>query len=242
MFKPHAITLVFLAVLLPSQSNAGFLSEAWGVVTDPLKLDSSTENMIHAVERAALHMKDLKKGLDDSGRVVDANIRDYLTEIDDTINGAIGSADHVVSNALIKISSIEKDFFNHSNQLVKCSVELTSTEIINTLTEMLNTVGATKPRFLLFGFIKIGEVELTAQDISSPIEGYYLAQDKAKERLASLQETDLARKVEAIYGDMEQLAHDTKCHYESKNYLQVRLTKDIYEYRRLHRVWAGLVI
>ncbi len=240
MFKLFAPILVFLTLLLPSHSYAGFLSEAWGVVTDPLKLDSSTENMIHAVERAALHMKDLKRGLDDSGRVVDTNIRDYLSEIDDTIDGAIGGADQVVSNALTKISSIEADFFEHSNQLVKCSVVVTSEEVKNTLSEMLNTIGETKPRFELFGF-KIGEVQLTAQDIIKPIDGYFLAQDKAKERLASLEETDLARTVEAIYGQMEQTAYDTKCHYQPENFLQVRLTKDIYEYRRLHQVWAGLV-
>ncbi|RWC56291.1 hypothetical protein [Mesorhizobium sp.] len=233
--------VVMLVAWAPATvAHAGFFREAWGVITDPLKLDASTENVIHTVERTDLMLRDLKKSLDRSGATIDANIRDYISEIDHIIGSTLVSTDKSFSQILGKVSNLEKDLFRDADKFVTCSAQVTLQQMQVALASSLKIIGKSRPRFTLFGW-EIGAIEITPEDIPSPIEGYDLLKTASQERLNALGPDDAAKIVEFVYGDMQRVAALTKCHYSEENELQARLDRDIYEYRRLHQVWAGLV-
>ncbi|TGT93873.1 hypothetical protein [Mesorhizobium sp. M5C.F.Ca.ET.164.01.1.1] len=231
----------FLAVWMTASAHADFWKDAVNVITDPLKLDAGTENLIHAVERADLMLKDLKKSLDESGKTIDKNIREYLVGVDSVIQKTFVRGELTISSAFKQVSDLEKRIMADAGRFVRCSAATAFDQMQVALAKALNTVGETRPRFVLLGYFELGAVELTPQDITNPIESYDRLKTAAFLRLNELEPSSEAKYVEFIYGDMQRVAELTKCHYEDVNDLSLRLQRDIYEYRRLHQVWAGLV-
>ncbi|PBB39596.1 hypothetical protein CK221_01890 [Mesorhizobium sp. WSM3868] len=223
-----------------SAAHADFWKDAVNVITDPLKLDAGTENLIRAVERTDLMLRDLKKSLDASGREVDKNIRDYLGSADLIIQKTFERGDLTITAALAQLSDLEGKIMADAGKLIQCSAATTFDQMQTALARSLNTLGESRPRFVIFGF-EFGAVEVTPLDITNPIESYERLKVAAFRRLDSLEPSSEAKIVEFIYGDMQRVAELTKCHYEAENELRLRLQRDIYEYRRLHQVWAGLV-
>lgn len=230
----------FFFAWMMSAAHADFWKDAVNVITDPLKLDAGTENIIHAVERTDLMLKDLKKSLDASGATIDKNIRDYLGNVDNVIQKTFDRTEMTIASAVTQIAGLEDKILNDAGRLVQCSTATTLDQMQTALAKALNTVGESRPRFVIFGW-EIGAIEITPQDITNPIESYDRLKTAAFKRLNALEPSSEAKYVEFIYGDMQRAAELTKCHYETENSLRLRLQRDIYEYRRLHQVWAGLV-
>jgi len=239
----HTGTVIALALflLVPyHEVRAGFLDKAVNVITDPLKIDSGTKNMIAAVERANLILEDAEKFAKESGTAIDANVRDYLHNVDNIVGKAIGDTSTAVTKALNQVGGLEQQTFKDANAFVMCSAAVANYNVHKTLAEALNTLGLSKPSFTLFGYT-IWSVKFTPQDIVSPYASYQLIREASKQRLNAMEENDSAEIVQQILGDLILDATLTNCWYRPPNPLGTRLDEEIYEFRRLYAPWDGKV-
>ncbi|MCF1470602.1 hypothetical protein FS763_01485 [Agrobacterium vitis] len=245
MSEVVAMRLILIALfsnglLAVSSTYAGFLDKAVNVITDPLKLDASTQNVIEAVERARLLSAEWQRYLDKSGANLDHSIREYLTSVDGIVGRTFAEARATIDDAANKLNKLEHNVFTDADRFVRCSSAVTSQEIQELLAHSLNTVGASRPRFKLL-FWDVGSVEFTPQDIDNPIEAYDKLKTSAFAKINSFTATTEAKYVQFVYGDMERVAVRTECFYAADSALAARLERDILDYRRLGQPWDGAV-
>lgn len=234
--------IVLLPILLMPAipAHASFLEKAVNVITDPLKLDASTQNVIEAVERARLMSREWQRYLNVSGANVDRSVRDYLKSVDGIVGKTFSEARMTIDDAAIQIGQLEQNVFSDANRFVRCSGAVTNQEVQELLAASLNKIGAAKPRFVLFG-MQVGSVQFTPQDIDNPIVFYDKLKTNALAKVNGFTPNTEAKYVQFVYGDMERVAMRTECFYEEDNPLSTRLKRDVLEFRRLGQPWDGLV-
>jgi hypothetical protein len=236
------ILLSLALFMMPATARANLLSDAWGILTDPLKLDASSENVIKAVEIASLNAdriegkvdRDLQDRLDQLGGI----IRETRQGIDKTVGQSLDHIDQITSSALQKIDSIQRDIFKSSADLVKCSTEVSSELVQEKIASSLNSLGARRPRIVVFG-IPILEVKFDKSDFPSPIEAFRQFKKYVDNRLADLKPTDSAYTITDLYGEMQRNADLTMCHYNADTATFIQLYEYQLEYIRRGRPWIG---
>ncbi|MFQ3244838.1 MAG: hypothetical protein ACI9SP_001474 [Arenicella sp.] len=177
-------------------------------------------------------------------RFSDRKLKAHIADIDSKLTGQIHGVDNLLeermNQALFGITQLENKIYNDALDLITCGPEVAGLSVQKYLADMLNLLGASKPRVTIFGF-GFFEVKLDPVDISAPIESYDKAKKLMQLRLDGLAESDDAREIINIYGEMPRVARLTACHYSEDNLLQLRLTRDQYEFKRKHRAWTQLI-
>ncbi|ANM04661.1 hypothetical protein AMC78_CH02574 [Rhizobium phaseoli] len=232
--------LAFLLLAPLQDARAGFLDKAINVITDPLKVDAGTKNMIAVVERTNIMLHDAEEFAKQSGKAIDSSVRDYLQNIDNILGKAIGQTGAVVTQALNQVQGLEQQTFKDANAFVMCTGQVLGRDVRVTLAESLNTLGISKPSITLFGWT-IWSVKFTPQDITSPYDAYLLVRDASKANLDAMKAEDSAETVQKIFGDLIRSATETNCFYRPPNPLGTRIDDQIYEFRRLYEPWDGKV-
>jgi hypothetical protein len=228
-------------------AHADFWSDAVGFITDPLKLEAGTENVIHAIDRTAIHIERIQGEFDDDTRFYLAQIdktisdtRESITANLDQVAQITDQVAQITNDAFVQISGLEQKLFFHTRELVKCTSEIMSKSVQDTLAEMLNDLGERKPRLVLFGKT-ILEAKIDPSDITNPIESFRRVKSAYDDKLADIKPTDHASKITDVYGEMQRLADLGRCHYKSDNDLFGQLYWYELEYNRLGRSWVGRV-
>ena len=237
----RSTTVIFIILFFGANpARADFWSDVAGIFTDPFKINEGTENVLHAVERAAIHAERLQGE-------IDSDVRDYLKQIDktvaetrDSISANIEHIGQISNNAFLKLSEIETRFFFDSRELIKCSTQVTAFQLQSSLAEALNDLGERRPRISILGWTIIS-AEIDAADISSPIEAFRRIKAAYDEKLLIVKPTDHPSKITDIYGEMQRLADLGRCHYKSDTGLFAELYNYELEFNRLERSWVGRV-
>ncbi len=234
----------FLISLLLSQwasaAEAGFVSDAWRILTDPFKLDKSTSNLLETVERAAIHAERLEGKVNDDVRKrldqVDTIVKDALARMD----GSIDKVDAVANKALDHINDIQIDIFKNTSQLVKCSTTVSADIVLSKLAGSLNDLGMRRPRVAIFGYDVI-EVKFDKSDFDSPIGGFRKYKEMLDRKLASLSPDARASDIIDVYGELQRNADLVRCHYKEDTALFAELYETELEYNRRERAWIGRI-
>lgn len=232
--------LVSCTLFFASPARADFWGDVAGIFTDPFKISKGTENVLHAVERAAIHAERIQDELDDDIRVYLSQIDRTVSETRDSITANIEQISQISDNAFAKLSELEKDFFYDSRELVKCSTEVTAFKLQSSLAQALNDLGERKPRISFFG-VTVISAEIDAADISSPIEAFRRVKAAYDEKLKQVTPADHPSKITDIYGELQRLADLGRCHYKSDTGLFAELYNYELEFNRLERSWLGRV-
>lgn len=233
--KKFCIILI-LCFCLPIKANAGFLDEAWGILTDPLKLGKSSSNLLRTVDRAAIHAERLEGKLN-------SDLRDRLSQLDGTIKETREFLNRATAERIDQltnnITALQVDFFQKSATVIKCSVNVTLNEAQVAIANTLNDLGKRKPGLSLFGFT-IFEVEIEASDINTPIEGFREIKKLVDRKLADVKPTDHPNKITDLYAKLYRQADKTYCHYKAETEKYYELYTYELEYIRRANVWKGL--
>ncbi|MEH2699003.1 MULTISPECIES: hypothetical protein [Rhizobium] len=240
MCRRFLAPLAFLLLAPLHDARAAFLDRAVNVITDPLKIDAGTKNMIEVVERTNIMLHDAEEFAKKSGTAIDSSVRDYLRNVDNILGRAIGQAGGVVTQALNQVQGLEQQTFKDANAFVMCTGQVLGRDVHVTLADSLNTLGVSKPSITLFGWT-IWSVKFTPQDITSPYDAYLLVRDASRAKLDAMKADDSAETVQKIFGDLIRSATETNCFYRPPNPLGTRIDAQIYEFRRLYEPWDGKV-
>lgn len=240
MFPIRCLIVAASMALVSTPTNADFWSDAAGILTDPIKLNKGSENIIHAVERANIHAEKLRQRFNDD---IAVHLKKFDGTVSDTrtwFSSEVDKIDKNIDKYFDKVSQLEKSFISDTREMVKCSVEVSSDIIKSNLAKSLNDLGKRKPRFVIFGFIKIGEIKLDSTDITSPIEGFREAKNRYDSILSGVSASDNYNKITDAYADIARLANLAKCHYNSDGQKFLELYMIELEYIRRGRAWIGL--
>lgn len=233
----YKISIIYFSIVLFSTpANAGFFDEAWGILTDPLKLGKSSSNLLRTVDRAAIHAERLEG-------IINDDLRDRLSQIDDTIKESRefinDAAEEKIDQITNNISALQVDFFQKSATLLKCSTVVTLNEAQVAIANTLNDLGKRKPG-LTFLWITIFEAKLEATDIPDPIVGFREIKKLVDKKLTEVKPTDHPNKITDLYAKLYREADRTYCHYKTETEKYYELYTYELEYIRRANVWKGL--
>jgi hypothetical protein len=231
-----------LALLSATPTNAGFLDEAWGVVTDPLKIGKGTDNIIAAVERAMIHTERIQEKLGkDANQIldrVDKTIGDTRKDMFKMIDAVGGVSESVTNNAFAKLNLLQTSMVKDVRDLVKCSTEVTLFQAQTALSRSLNQLGERKPRIVIFGWVVL-TAEIDPQDVDNPMQAYRRINALYQTKLNAVTESSRPQEITDIYGELQRISDLTRCHYKTDTGLFEELYWIEIEYNRLERPWRG---
>lgn len=228
------ICAVGFSLSTASSALAGFFEDAWGVVTDPLKIGKASDNAVHAVERLAIHVERIQRQLDESAKnridQVGLVLRQTKFDVDDSI-----------AKMFAQVASFQTKFFADTAELVRCSGEVTGEALRSNLAKSLNDLGQRKPRLKFFGWT-ILTAEIDENDIESPIESFRKVKLLYDQKLAKIGSDDHPSRITDIYAEVARLARLTRCHYHQDSGKWIELYSE-YELEniRLQKYWTRVV-
>lgn len=235
---------VLLIIIFAIPARASLFSEAWGILTDPLKIGEGTENIMQTAERTMIHLERIQKQLgQDTDRVlgrVDNIIGDTRRDLFKVVNLAGEEARSVTNNAFLRVSELQKEVLLDANQFVKCSTATTLYQIQSSLAGSLNQLGQRKPRIVFFGWV-ILSAEFDPVDIENPMESFRAIKLIYQRNLNLVKPEDHPSKIFDIYGEMQRLSDLTRCHYKNDTLLFEELYWTEIEFNRRERPWRDQV-
>tara|TARA_Y100000815_G_C13316135_1_gene490493 strand:- start:893 stop:1612 length:720 start_codon:yes stop_codon:yes gene_type:complete len=228
-----------LLMLSLTPAKAGFLDDVWGVITDPLKLDRGSENLIHTVERAALHFDRIRGNIDENVEAHLNRISEIIKETQQSFNESSADTFNRIDSTIEKINDLQKIIYRDTAQLVKCTTEVSLLQLRSALAKSLNDLGKRNPRLKFFG-ITIVSAEIEYQDINNPLESFREIKRLIQFELQSVGETDHPSKITDAYAEIQRLSDLTRCHYKDDS----KIWSDLYEYEldyiRLQKYWVNV--
>lgn len=241
-WKIHLVAALF--ALSASEVEAGFLDEAWGVVTDPVKIGKGTENIIAAVERAMIHLERLQAKLgEDANNIlehVDKTIGDTRKDIFKMIDEGGNVAKDVTDNAFARMTALQTSMIKDVRELVKCSTEVSLFQAQTALAKSLNDLGERKPRIEIFGWVVLS-AKIDPSDIDNPMKAFRRVKALYQSKLDAVTPEAHPREITDIYGELGRVSDLTRCHYKADTGLFDELYWTEIEYSRLERPWRGKV-
>lgn len=250
--------ITFAAALLFSTNvNADIVSDAWGIATDPLKLDAATENSLQAIREARSAALAVIAATGELQSELDSDIRDYLLELD----GMISDIDALGASFIGEISSLTARITNHAIQVLQ-EVECTAIrvgentvgdQVINRLPVILtdNTViyqmpFGTQRRRVLGGILPwFGEEPATLvidkREGLSDFDEFRRIEEAYLESLALAPLDGDAVLIPATYGNLANIAARTACLYGGTNLESMFLARKFAEYNAMIIPWGKAV-
>lgn len=246
------LLLAIIMSLYVSTADADLLSDAWGIATDPLKLESASENSISAIIEARSAVLTAIGALSELRSEVDIDIRYYLADID----AKIDAIDEMGVAFISEITSLETKIISDLLRVIQaaeCSVfrvgEYTIGDQVfdrlpvfvadNEVTYRMpfGTKTSTVLWFIPWGqepdFLVVPKNKgLSAFDEFRMIERAYL------ESLAKAPEDADAVLIPATYANLAILAARTACLYEGTHFEKMFLSRKFAEYNAKIVPWG----
>jgi len=240
------ITLVFMlaigCLLLTNSCRANLLGEAYGIVTDPLKLAKGSQNILDSVIRVQGLMKDL-----DSMEVrTNKDISDRLMQVKGITDQVIAAVDRNVAVAVTlvdQMNQLEKDIFARAEGLIekaRCLVANTMDELDTELKRAALTLKTANPRITLLG-IPIINLTTSEVKIDDPWQGYLSIANFHLAEIQKLTDTSPAREFLHHYGEIVRLGKRAQCAYEGTSGATWLEQMYVIPYSELQDQWITVV-
>ena len=229
-------------VSFTTAARADFLSDVRGILTDPIKFQSGTSNLLEAVERTAIHVERIQSELNQDAKdqlaQIDTTVRETREFFGKEVDITFEKAEAFSEKTLTKVGELETDFFHHTQELLKCGTEVSAELVRASIAESLNDLGYRRPRLTLFGWTAI-EVKFDKSDFQSPIEAFWDMKRLIDGKLKSIKETDPAHNITDLYAEVSRFSDLTRCHYKADTAVSAQLYEIDLEYTRRGRPWIG---
>ncbi|ASJ73868.1 hypothetical protein [Granulosicoccus antarcticus] len=232
-------SLVGLLVSVSPVAQAGPWEDFTGILTDPIKLDSTSEKALQSIEIMTIHAERL---LDKGDKMTAEHIAAVDTALNETRNWATAERKALIDGVSVsfdRLETIQKTFFSETQSILRCSVVVTGREFRQTVADSLNDLGASRPRFTVFG-LKIGEIKLDSSHIPSPIKGFRQARALYDQRISEIDLDSSPVILVDAYAEVQRLADRARCHYRGDSRVYDELYKVELIYKRKARPWKWL--
>lgn len=238
-------TLVIILFIVPSAnvSAGGFLGDVWGVVTDPFKLKSASEELSASVSRTLDELRRLEQQ-------ANVDVRDRIEQVGSIVDTVLDATDKNVSNlsemadrALIKMASIERQAHQDAMDLIYRAQCLNESALMDqlqrSLAQLIENIIASNPGVEILG-IRVVDVEFERIKIVDPDKAYLSTKRYYLDRLQEITPSDNAYEFLSTYQNIARFARFTRCHYIETS-LAAIFVEEVAEFERLSKPWLQVV-
>lgn len=247
---------IVLALGIAVPTKADIVSDVWGIMTDPLKFKSGSENTLQAVREARdaiVAMEKIRGDLDDQ-------IMRYLEDIDQKIEKIDDAAEERIEQIANEIRDIEKrivtDILSIMHEAECVGVRLSDEAIRNALrdalpvwlegnTSVIRMPFGTQQAYVFWDLIPWGEEPRTVViDLDAglnPYEIFKTIEDGYLESLSNAHDGSEAYKIIVAYGELARLARKYACFYKNQR-LEERLVRRFNKYNAIVYAWENAVL
>jgi hypothetical protein len=237
--------LIIASDIVMHDARSDVLSDARGMLTDPLKAGKASENLLEAVERAGIYAERIEGKLNDDATQrlaqMDTTIRETREFLAQAASDDLTKIESISLTAFVKVNQLQEDLFRNTRELIKCSTESSADIIQSKIAQSLNDLGVRRPRIALFGFT-LFEVKFDKSDFPSPIEGFRQMKSLIDEKLKNVGPEASPSIITDAYGEIARMADLTRCNYGQDSAVYAELLEDDLEYTRRGKPWIGQVI
>lgn len=237
-----------LLAIAPAPLAADIVKDAWGILTDPLKLGSGSSNLLASVREA----RDAISALDDLQAQTDENVRHYLADIDEKIADIDGRTEARIAQVADEILEIEEVIVRDIKTVIRdveCAAIRTLEDALEqTFRDILPAPLEGSSRYVqmpfgtqrgsILGFIPWGEQPRVLEiDLSTSPPPDKIFRDIESAYLQSLSEAtddDRAIVLIATYANLARLAKKTSCFYQGGHFEDVLTRKYIFYNARIY--------
>jgi hypothetical protein len=208
------LLICFTIVWQPKADAAGFVQEAWNVVTDPLKLRQSSQTLADSLDRTLIQLQQLEG-------VANYDVKERLEQIRSILKDAVDGSDAVIANATRAMLEIEGRINEDALALIystKCVIDVTlKTTAEESLASLLNQVSEARPSIRFLG-ITIVDVTTKKLSITNPNDAYQSAKQQTLDALSKdLRDNSSASRIFFAYQSLQAAAKYALCYYTLNN-------------------------
>jgi hypothetical protein len=190
------IMLLCALLIIPCRPEAAsFLSDVWGVVTDPLKLGKASQELSNAIERTLAGLRDLEQTANQDVKARIDQLRTITTEVIAAVDRNALNLRDIVDGSLRKVQDIEEKTYRDAIELIyrgQCTAEVfTSDQLQRSLAQVIENIIQANPGVTFLG-IRVAGVNLKSVTITDPDKAYISAKRYYLERLKILKDNDPA--------------------------------------------------
>lgn len=246
--------LLILCIMLAPPAKANVVEDAWGIVTDPLKIGSAGDSAVKAVNRATEALVTLQ-------RETDSDIRDYLKELSGLILQLEGAIDRQSSAVITRIVKEINQFSDRLDRSInsaivqlECAAEVTLNDTLKrsmggnvkfiTRDKLEIVLPFQKPSSGFWSSLFDSEeddiIEIDLSRVSSPFRVYEDIRDRHLENLKYIKPDSRTKDLVLIYADIARFARFAHCHYRNDAY-GLLLSREYTHFDSLVRPWVSAV-
>jgi ElaB/YqjD/DUF883 family membrane-anchored ribosome-binding protein len=215
--SPAVLKALIIGVLLalPSSLRAGnFFQDTWDVVTDPLKLRSSSSKLADSLDRTLIQLTQL------AGQA-NAHVQERLEQVRSILKDALDGTEQSIAKATSAMLMLEAKVNDDALNLIytaKCAADITLKSTAEEgLASLLNQLSDARPRIRFLG-ITILDVQTKKLTIDNPNIAYVSAKEEALKALnGDLKDSSEARRIFFTYQTLQASAKYALCYYTLNN-------------------------
>lgn len=228
-------TLGCLLLVTVPGVHAGFIGDIWGVVTDPLKLRQSSQNVSNSIERSLQELSRLQK-------TTDYDVQQRLEQIQQIAESTISGISGAIDKAERDIAQLEKQINRDAIDLIyraQCLSANVNDQLQNAMSRAIQQIEKSNPNVSLIG-IPIVRFNVESDGLPSPDKVYTETKRAMIAELDTLNDKSPADKIYWTYQNLENLARWTRCRYLDQD-AAVAFTSEMDEMERLSIPWRQTV-
>jgi hypothetical protein len=225
----------------PTANGANFFAEAWGVVTDPLKLRQSSQTLAESLDRTLLQLQQLEG-------VVNYDVKERLEQIRSILKDAINGGNEVIANATRAMLEIEGRVNEDALKFIysaKCAVDVTlKSTAEEALAGLLNQISEARPAISFLG-ITILDFRTKKLSITNPNVAYQSAKAESLGALSKdVRDSSAAVRIYFAYQSLQAAAKYALCYYTLNNGPagQRLWVEEVNEMERLLTPWTVVLL
>ena len=222
--------------LSPITAAADIFGDVWGVVTDPLKIRSSSREISSVVDRSIVSLELMQDEFD-------SDVRDYISELQKVIRMVDRAGAENILRAKNAVLEVERQVYGDAQKLlqeVECAAERFSKGTLPETLELIIQQLADSEIEVTLPFGQTAEASIEAAKATSPDSAYIETRDSYLEVLEMVDDQTSAYEIISVYQNIAELAFKTHCHYAKSGGGELFL-REFATYSAELRPWLSVV-
>jgi hypothetical protein len=236
----RTLVLLIILTLVASASPAisrNVFQDAWGVVTDPFKLEKSSSELSQSLERTLAQLGVLESK-------TDYDVQQRLEQIRSIVHDALDGAHALVADATKRMLALEAQINADAIRLIyraQCAVEVVlMDQFQRSFVQLISNLKKADPSITILG-VRIINLDVSDIKIDYPDQAYISTKAAILAALQkSVRDDSKAYNILSAYQNLERAASFTRCYYIDQA-LETRWVQEVNELERLSLPWVLVV-
>ena len=233
------VALYAAQMLAPSAATASFWTDLGGVITDPLKLQSSSKEVSASLQRTMFQLDQLESQSN-------YDIADRINQVSQVVNEALSGSEALEAKAISDANNLEQQVNSDAINLIY-NIQCTTDVILNgqlqqSFASLLNKFGDAQLSLHIFG-IKVADLQSKKVSVQNPDQAYWSVKSQIMAALeAKTTDNSLAYEITSTYDDLALTAEQTACFYRHQPDKESEFISEINNLKIMSLEWKSVVL